>query len=304
MALVPDQGPIQEFVAAGLHPALHDGVHPRHADAREHDFDSGVAQDLVEERRELRIPVAHQVAAGGSGILNVHDEVPGGLAHSVSSGMHCSAQDADTAGGVLDDREDVLPLAGQGEGLDEVARKKRSGVESQEVGTGGGAAVGRGGEALGLENLPYGGGSDLDAEGGELTVHAPVPTRRVLPHQAQDQNADRADRGRATWSLRPAGAGVTLLHQVAMPAQHGVRSDQQPQATPDRARQRGEERREESPARRSEPHPALTELPLKDGELMTQGEDLHILSRVAQRQRPRGREHIGDSQLCQAKKHD
>ncbi|GAB2723189.1 hypothetical protein GCM10010442_50590 [Kitasatospora kifunensis] len=89
-----------------------------------------------------------------------------------------------------------------------------------------------------------------------------------------------------------------------MPAQHGVRSDQQPQAAQDSARQRSKKRSKESPVRWSEPHPALTELPLKDGKLMTQGEDFHILLTVAQRQQPQGGEHISDSQVCQAKQHE
>jgi len=46
--MVPDQGAVQQFVAAGLHPTLHHRVHPRHADPREHDLDPGLCEDLVE----------------------------------------------------------------------------------------------------------------------------------------------------------------------------------------------------------------------------------------------------------------
>ncbi|WP_316732585.1 hypothetical protein [Streptomyces mirabilis] len=45
--LVPDQRAVQEFVAAGLHPTLRQGVHPRHADPGEHDVDTRVAQERV-----------------------------------------------------------------------------------------------------------------------------------------------------------------------------------------------------------------------------------------------------------------
>ncbi|GAB2722623.1 hypothetical protein [Kitasatospora kifunensis] len=57
---------------------------------------------------------------------------------------------------------------------------------------------------------------------------------------------------------------MTLPHEVAMPAQHGVRLDQQPQAAQDLARQRGEERGKDDPVLLSEVHLALAELPFKD----------------------------------------
>ncbi|MGW7074800.1 hypothetical protein [Streptomyces sp. NPDC054866] len=85
VALVEGERAVQEFVAAGLDPAFHDRVHARYPDAGAHDLDAGVAQDFVEEGGVLRVPVP------------------------------------DAAGGVLDDREDVLALAGQSHCLDEVA---------------------------------------------------------------------------------------------------------------------------------------------------------------------------------------
>jgi hypothetical protein len=51
MHLVPDQRAVEEFVAAGLDPPLHDRVHPRHPNAAEHDRDSGVGEDGVEQGR-------------------------------------------------------------------------------------------------------------------------------------------------------------------------------------------------------------------------------------------------------------
>ena len=40
--LIPDQDPVKQLAAAGLHPALHDRVHSRHLDAAEHDLDASV----------------------------------------------------------------------------------------------------------------------------------------------------------------------------------------------------------------------------------------------------------------------
>jgi hypothetical protein len=45
--LVPEQGSVQEFAPAGLHPAFHERVHPRDLDAAEDDFDPGVREDGV-----------------------------------------------------------------------------------------------------------------------------------------------------------------------------------------------------------------------------------------------------------------
>src|SRR5262249_23553123 len=55
MALVPDQGSIEEFTAAGQHPPLHDRVHSRHPHAGEHDLDARVGQDRVEQLRVLTV---------------------------------------------------------------------------------------------------------------------------------------------------------------------------------------------------------------------------------------------------------
>lgn len=46
VALVPDQGPVQELVSAGLHPPFHDRVHSRHLDASEDDLDPRVRTPL------------------------------------------------------------------------------------------------------------------------------------------------------------------------------------------------------------------------------------------------------------------
>ena len=61
MTFVPDQGPVEEFATAGLHPPFHDRIHPWHADAGEHDLDPGVGEDPVEQGGELRVPVPDQI---------------------------------------------------------------------------------------------------------------------------------------------------------------------------------------------------------------------------------------------------
>ena len=51
MRTVEDQGPVEQFVAAGLDPPFHDRLHAGHSDTAEHDADSGVGEDLVELHR-------------------------------------------------------------------------------------------------------------------------------------------------------------------------------------------------------------------------------------------------------------
>jgi len=60
MGLVPDQGAVQQFVAAGLYPPFHERVHARYPDAAEHRLDSGASEDLVEQLGELPVPVADE----------------------------------------------------------------------------------------------------------------------------------------------------------------------------------------------------------------------------------------------------
>jgi hypothetical protein len=89
-------------------------------------------------------------------------------------------ENADPEGGVLDDGEDVLAPPGQGARPDEVARQQRVGLGAQEVGPGAGGPFGGRVDALGLEDLPYGGGGDLDAENGPVRDFPPVTVQTEL----------------------------------------------------------------------------------------------------------------------------
>ncbi|WP_455357087.1 hypothetical protein [Streptomyces sp. SYSU K217416] len=68
MALVPNQGAVQQLSPAGLHSPFHDLVHARHADTAEDDLDFRIREDGIEQGGELPVPVADQepgAAAGG-----------------------------------------------------------------------------------------------------------------------------------------------------------------------------------------------------------------------------------------------
>ncbi|MFI9842578.1 hypothetical protein ACIHFD_36485 [Nonomuraea sp. NPDC051941] len=69
---------------------------------------------------------------------------------------------------MLHDRQDVLALPVQGDGLDEIASQQGVGLRAQEVGPRGGHPLGRRIKSLLFEDLPDRRRSDLDAERGEL----------------------------------------------------------------------------------------------------------------------------------------
>src|SRR5689334_937165 len=83
MSLVPDQGAVKRFVAAGLYPPFGDRVHSGHLDAAEDDLDAGVGvgEDDVEQMRELAVSVADQKPGTATRSLEIHDEVANGLGH-------------------------------------------------------------------------------------------------------------------------------------------------------------------------------------------------------------------------------
>jgi hypothetical protein len=112
MRTVEDQGPVEQFVAAGLDPPLRDRVHPGYPDAAEHDVDSGVGEDGVEQGRVLAVPVADQIFNLAAGVFEVHGQVPGCLGHPGCCRVRGDAEDPDPAGGVLDDRQDISDMPG------------------------------------------------------------------------------------------------------------------------------------------------------------------------------------------------
>jgi hypothetical protein len=59
-----------------------------------------------------------------------------------------------------------------------------------------------------------------------FAVDSAVSPGGVLPGQAQDQAADRTDRGWPSGLVGPGTPGVLAGDQVPVPAQHGLRADQ------------------------------------------------------------------------------
>jgi hypothetical protein len=185
VSLIPDQCPVKQLAAAALHRAFHDRVHARHLDAGEYDGDPGRGEDGVEQRRELAVSIADEVRRPRAAVFEVHDEVAHGLGHPSGGRVGGGAQDPHSTAGVFDDGEDVYPRTGQGDRLDEVTRQQCLCLRPEEGGPGAGRPVGGGVDAGVVEDLPDGGGGDLDAEDEQLAVHASVTPAGVLRGQTR-----------------------------------------------------------------------------------------------------------------------
>ena len=121
VSLVPDEGAIEEFVAAALDPAFHDRVHSRNADTAEDNLDARICENGVEQGGELSVSVADQESCGAARVVEVHHEVLRGLGDPGRGRVRGGAQDADLAAAVFDDREYVQAGAAHGRDFEEVA---------------------------------------------------------------------------------------------------------------------------------------------------------------------------------------
>ncbi|MFI0857631.1 hypothetical protein ACH4TX_40525 [Streptomyces sp. NPDC021098] len=88
-----------------------------------------------------------------------------------------------------------------------------------------------------------------------------------------------------------------------MPAQHRVRTHEQPHLPQNRQRQPVQQRRQERPIARSEPHSVTADLAFEHRDLMAEGQDLRILVPVAHRQQTQQRERIRHAQVGQSQQH-
>jgi len=79
---------------------------------------------------------------------------------------------------------------------------------------------------------------------------------------------------------------VAARQQVAVPAQHRVRPNKQPEPAKYVAWELVQQCSQERPVASEESRPGLAQLPLQDRDLVTQCQDLHFLVPVAQRKQP------------------
>ncbi|MDH6128109.1 hypothetical protein P3T39_005092 [Kitasatospora sp. GP82] len=90
--------------------------------------------------------------------------------------------------------------------------------------------------------------------------------------------ADGAHGTRSAAALGPGPGGVAAGDQVTVPSKNGVRPYQQAHPMQRVRRQPVQQGCREDPVARLEPYPLSAQLPLQHGDLMAQGQDLHVLA--------------------------
>jgi hypothetical protein len=91
--------------------------------------------------------------------------------------------------------------------------------------------------------------------------------------------------------------------QVTVPAQHCVRTHQQPHPAQRGRRQAVQQRGQQRPVGRGEPHLLPAQLTFQHRELMTQHEDLSVLVPIARRKQAQDREGVRYRQVGQSQQH-
>jgi len=214
------------------------------------------------------------------------------------------AQDPDSPAGMLDHCEHVQPRAGQGDRLEEVTGQQGLGLGAQEIGPCGGAALGRRVDPGVVQDLPDGGSGDFYPEHQQLAVHPAIPlSPGILAGQPQHQDTNRVHGARPARAPGPGLLGVPACDQIAVPAEHSIRAHHQVQSLEHVPGEPVQQRRQQRPVTRGEPHPVRTELPLQDRELVAQHEDLRVFVPAAHRQQPQQREHVRHTEVGQSQHH-
>src|SRR5450755_5019029 len=228
-------------------------------------------------------------------LAEIHEQVAGLLGGPVPGGMQRDSENPDAPAGVLDHGQDIGLGPIEQVRREEVARQDRLGLGTQEQRPGRAGPPRRGIDASLVQDLPYRRRRDSYPQPGQFPVNPAVAPAGVLTGQPEDQGPDVPA---GSW---PAGlaadgpGGPAAADDVAMPAQDGVRADQQPQPVPAGFRYHGEQGRDQGPVRPVQPRAAL--LPsLQYGELVAQDQDLcglpcllsrasrsHAISRVIRR---------------------
>jgi hypothetical protein len=128
-----------------------------------------------------------------------------------------------------------------------------------------------------LEDHPDRGRRHGDAQSRELAVDPPVAPGLVLPGEPQYYRPHLAVRGWSPGPATPRQVPPPAVDDVAMPAQDGARSDEQPHPGQPAGRHRPGEQRQPRPVQPRQPGARLRPLTLGDSELMAQHQDLGVL---------------------------
>ena len=163
-------------------------------------------------------------------------------------------EDADAAGGVFDDGEDVLALTGPGDGFDDVDGQHGVGLAAEELGPAGGGPV------RGAGSMPAAWRISQTVDAATLIPWvASSPWIRRYRHDGCSRTSRRIRlRMDRTVGGRPGQFGFEMfacraLIRSRVPAQHGIRPYDQSQPAQDHTRHRLQQCCQERPVRGREP---------------------------------------------------
>jgi hypothetical protein len=189
------------------------------------------------------------------------------------------SEDADAPGGVLDHGQDVGLGAVEQVGGEQVARQDCLGLGAQELRPGRTCPSRRGAGSGFLQDFPHRRCRYLHSQASQLAVDPAVPPFGILAGQPKDQGPDVPAGRRAAGLAADGPGGPAAADDVAVPAQDRGRGDQQPQPVAAGFRYHAMQGREQGPVRPVQVRAARL-LPLQDGELMAQDQDLGGLPRL------------------------
>ena len=196
VSLIPDERAVQQLVTAGLHPAFHDRIHPRHPDPAEDDLDPRVVENGVEQGGKLAVRSRIRNRARLQASSRSMTRFLAAWVTQEAVGCAVAPEDPDPAAGVLDHRQYVEAGAGrvtvskksQARRASAWERRKPAQVVDARSGAGGIPACCSTSHTVEAATYP---------EDQQFAVEAPVAPARVLLGQAQHQaRMERTVRGR------------------------------------------------------------------------------------------------------------
>jgi hypothetical protein len=277
VALIPDQGPVQQLSPAAADPPFRDRIHSRCLNGGADDPDASGLEHGVEPGGEAGVPVMQDELHPRPSILQVHEQVPGLLHHPRLDRVLRDAEDSDPSAAMLDDGQDMHLGAVDQVGDEEVQRQDPLRLGSEELAPARAVPAGRRVDPGVPEDLPDRRRRHRDAEGRELAVDPPVTPRLVLTGQLQHHRSDIAAHRRPTGPSAARQARPPAAENVTMPAQDRGRGHDEPHRRQPLGWQRPGEHSRPRPVRPRQPGMSAGPLALDDSELMAQDQDLGVL---------------------------
>jgi hypothetical protein len=232
-----------------------------------------------------------------AGVGQVHGEIPYGLGDPRGGGMRGGAQDADAAAGVLDNARTYMRAPASVTTSKKSAARIASAWERRNV-----AQVCEVRRWAG--SMPASRRISQTVEAATLTPNtSSSPWMRRYPqelfsHARRSTNVRIGPHcGRPPGSLGTGSDRVAMSCPVAVPTQDGLGAHQQAYPPQPVAGKPVQQRREEGPVTRTEPHPLPIQSAPQDHDLVAEGEDLRVLGLAAHRQQPQHRQRVRHAQV-------